>query len=87
MGELYFGVKEIARPILAAPGVPADRLAALRAAFMMLKDDADFRMDAQAIGVDVDPTPAAKIDAYVKLTTAASPEVVRRLTDILNPKK
>jgi tripartite-type tricarboxylate transporter receptor subunit TctC len=87
MGELYFGVKEIARPILAAPGVPADRLAALRAAFMMLKDDADFRMDAQTIGVDVDPTPAAKIDAYVKLTTAASPEVVRRLTDILNPKK
>jgi hypothetical protein len=53
----------------------------------MLKDDADFRMDAQTIGVDVDPTPAAKIDAYVKLTTAASPEVVRRLTDILNPKK
>jgi len=87
MGELYFGVKEIARPILAAPGVPADRLAALRAAFMMLKDDADFRMDAQTIGVDVDPTPAAKIDAYVKLTTAASPEVVRRLADILNPKK
>jgi tripartite-type tricarboxylate transporter receptor subunit TctC len=87
MGELYFGVKEIARPILAAPGVPADRLAALRAAFMMLKDDADFRADAQTLGVDVDPTPADKIDAYVKLTTAASPEVVRRLTEILNPKK
>jgi tripartite-type tricarboxylate transporter receptor subunit TctC len=87
VGELYFGVKEIARPILAAPGVPADRLAALRVAFIKLADDADFRMDAQTIGVDVDPTPAAKIDAYVKLTTAASPEVVRRLTEILNPKK
>ena len=87
VGELYFGVKEVARPILAAPGVPADRLEALRTAFLKLKDDADFRTDAQTIGVDVDPTPAAQIDAYVKLTTQASPEVVRRLTDILNPKK
>ncbi|HEY6258692.1 MAG TPA: tripartite tricarboxylate transporter substrate-binding protein [Xanthobacteraceae bacterium] len=87
MGDLYFGVKEIARPILAAPGVPADRLAALRAAFMMLKGDADFRMDAQAVGIEVDPTPASNIDAYVKLTASASPEVVRRLTEILNPKK
>ena len=87
VGELYFGVKEIARPILAAPGVPAERLDALRTAFMKLKDDADFKMDAQTIGVDVDPTPSTKIDAYVKLTTEASPEVVRRLTDILNPKK
>lgn len=87
VGELYFGVKEIARPILAAPGVPAERLEALRTAFTMLKDDADFHMDAQTIGVDVDPTPSAEIDAYVKLTTQSSPEVVRRLTDILNPKK
>ncbi len=87
VGGLYFGVKEVARPILAAPGVPADRLNALRTAFMQLRDDADFKADAQNVGVDVDPTPAAKIDAYVKLTTQASPEVVRRLTDILNPKK
>jgi tripartite-type tricarboxylate transporter receptor subunit TctC len=87
VAQLYFGLKEVARPILAAPGVPADRLAALRAAFDMLKDDADFKADAEKVGLEVDPTPAQKIEDYIKLTTAASPEVVRRLTEILNPSR
>ena len=87
VAQLYFGAKEVARPILAGPGVPADRVEALRAAFMALKDDADFKADAQTAGIDVDPTPAQKIDDYVKLTTSASPEVVRRVTEILNPSK
>jgi tripartite-type tricarboxylate transporter receptor subunit TctC len=84
--SLYFGLKQIARPVLAGPGVPADRLDALRQAFIALKDEADFLADARALGLD-DPTPASDIDAFVKLTTSASPEVVRRLTDILNPHK
>jgi tripartite-type tricarboxylate transporter receptor subunit TctC len=84
--SLYFGLKQIARPVLAGPGVPADRLDALRRAFNALKDDADFTAGARALGLD-DPTPASEIDAFVKQTTAASPEVVRRLTDILNPRK
>jgi tripartite-type tricarboxylate transporter receptor subunit TctC len=87
VAEIYFGVKEVARPILAGPGVPAERLEALRAAFMMLRDDADFKADAEKAGIEVDPTPGQKIDAYVKLAATASPEVVRRLTEILNPSK
>jgi tripartite-type tricarboxylate transporter receptor subunit TctC len=87
VAQLYFGLKGVARPIMAGPGVPADRLEALRAAFMMLKDDADFKADAEKTGIEVDPTPAQRIDEYIKLTTSASPEVVRRLTEILNPSK
>jgi tripartite-type tricarboxylate transporter receptor subunit TctC len=87
VAQLYFGLKEVARPILAGPGVPADRLEALRTAFMMLKDDADFKADAEKTGLEVDPTPAQKIDDYVRLGAAASPEVVRRLSEILNPSK
>src|SRR5580704_2874027 len=30
VAEIYFGLKQVARPILAGPGVPADRLALLR---------------------------------------------------------
>lgn|ERR1700728_775977 len=82
--ELYFGLKQVARPILAGPGVPAERLEALRKAFMALKGDAEFKADAKSIGLD-DPTPADEIDNVVKLAAAASPEVVRRLGDILNP--
>jgi tripartite-type tricarboxylate transporter receptor subunit TctC len=87
VAQLYFGLKEVARPIMAGPAVPADRLEALRAAFMMLKDDADFKADAEKSGIEVDPTAATKIDDYVKLAASASPEVVRRLSDILNPSR
>jgi len=81
---LYFGLKQIARPILAGPGVPADRIEALRKAFMALRNDAEFTADAKRIGLD-DPTPAGEIDKFIKLTASAPPDVVRRLTDILNP--
>ena len=84
--ELYFGLKQIARPILAGPGVPADRLETLRKAFMALKDDAEYEADAKRIGLDT-PTPAGEIDSFVKAAATASPEVVRRLTEILNPRK
>jgi tripartite-type tricarboxylate transporter receptor subunit TctC len=87
IAQLYLGLKEIARPILAGPGVPKVRLEALRAAFMMLKDDAGFKIDAEKSGMEVDPAPAGKIDDYVKLATSASPEIVSRLTGILNPRQ
>jgi tripartite-type tricarboxylate transporter receptor subunit TctC len=87
VAELYFGLKQIARPIMAGPGVPPDRLEALRKAFIALKDDAEFSSDAEKSGIEADPTPAQEIDTFVKLATSASPEVVRRLADILNPHK
>ena len=55
VAQLYFGVKEVARSsTVAGPGVPADRIDALRVAFMALKDDADLgrRMQATA-GIEV----------------------------------
>jgi tripartite-type tricarboxylate transporter receptor subunit TctC len=84
VAEIYFGLKQVARPILAGPGVPADRLALLRNAFMALKDDAEFKADAAKIGLD-DPTPAAGIDDFLKLATSASPAVVIRPTSIITP--
>ena len=84
VAALYFGLKQVARPILAGPGVPADRLVALRTAFLALKEDPGFKADADKLGLS-DPTPAGEIENYVKLTTSASPEVVRRIATVLNP--
>jgi tripartite-type tricarboxylate transporter receptor subunit TctC len=75
VAEIYFGIKQVARPILAGPGLPPDRLEALRGAFMALKGDADFEADRKKIGLD-DPTAASDIENFVKLGTSASPEVV-----------
>ncbi len=43
------------RPLAAAPGVPADRIEALRAAFMETMKDPEFLKEAAANSIDVDP--------------------------------
>lgn len=82
--RLYFGLKAIARPVLAGPGVPADRVEALRAAFIALKDDPAYRSDAGKLGLE-QPAPGERIDAFVALARSASPAVAARLAQILNP--
>ena len=84
VARLYLGLKSVARPILAGPGVPADRVTALRAAFVALKSDPAYRADAEKLGLE-EPTPSDKIDAFIALTKSASPQVGDRLAQILNP--
>jgi len=40
--ELFFTQKTVARPVIAPPGIPAERLASLRAAFAALAKDPEF---------------------------------------------
>src|SRR5262245_48788393 len=77
--ELYLTQKTAARPLIAPPGVPADRVAALREAFASLAQDAEFIADAQRSGLDIAPVSGAEVDKVVALIGAASPETVQRL--------
>ncbi len=83
---LYFGLKQVARPVLCGPGVPADRLQALREAFAQLKDDPDYKVNAQKLGLG-DPTPSGDVEDFVQRAASAPPDVVRRLTAILHPRQ
>src|ERR1700704_736794 len=53
--ELFLTQKQVARPIIAPPGVPAARLIVLRAAFAALAHDHEFLADAERSGLEVDP--------------------------------
>ncbi|HEY6256745.1 MAG TPA: tripartite tricarboxylate transporter substrate-binding protein [Xanthobacteraceae bacterium] len=77
--ELYLTQKTAARPVIAPPGLPADRVAALREAFAALAQDKEFLADAQKTGLDVSPVPGAEIDRVVALITSASTETAQRL--------
>jgi tripartite-type tricarboxylate transporter receptor subunit TctC len=85
VAELYYTMKGVARPILAGSHVPPERVAALRQAFDAMSTDADFLADAKRLKLDLHPTPAKSITDFVTMMTSASPEVVRRITAILNP--
>jgi tripartite-type tricarboxylate transporter receptor subunit TctC len=77
--ELYLTQKTVARPVLAPPGVPADRVAALRAGFAALAHDKDFLADSAKAKLDVAPVVGAEVDKVIALITSASPETAERL--------
>ena len=85
--ELFLAQKSAARPVVAPPGVPADRLAAIRGAFDKMIVDADFLKDAHAAKLEIDPAPAAAIDRVIKIFQATSEETGKRLKDAIDPKK
>lgn len=76
------GTAEIGRSILTTPGVPADRLAALRTAFQAMLKDPQFLAACAARGLMLDPVKGEEMDA-INLETMNLPkptvEALRRL--------
>ncbi len=85
--ELYLTQKTVARPVLAPPGVPADRIAALRTAFAALATDQQFLADGLKAKLDVAPVLGAEVDKVIALITSASPETAARLQKAIAPDK
>lgn len=69
----------MARPFTAPPGVPSERIAALRAAFDAMLADPDFRADAQKQQLDLTPSSGMEIDALLKDMYATPPALVARV--------
>ena len=63
--KLIFGRQVMGRPFAAPPGVPADRAAALRKAFMDTMRDKDFLAEAEKAKFEITPVSGEKIDALV----------------------
>ena len=69
----------MARPFTAPPGIPAERLAALRTAFDAMLADPAFRADAAKQQLDITPYSGAQIDALMKDIYATPPALVARV--------
>ena len=85
--ELYLAQKDAARPVLAPPGVPADRLAALRKAFASLAEDPAFLEDAAKSRATVNPISAEAIMRVVDLIATTPAAISQKLTAALTPPK
>ena len=85
--ELYLTQKTVARPVLAPPGVPADRVASLRTGFAALAKDEAFLADGRKAKLDVAPVSGAEVDKVIALITSASAETAARLQKAIAPEK
>ena len=77
--ELYFTQKTMARPVVAPPGVPPERMAILRKAFDALATDQAFLADAERTKQDIEIVPGAELDKIVANVAQTTAEVAARL--------
>jgi tripartite-type tricarboxylate transporter receptor subunit TctC len=76
--RLIFSRQVMGRPFLAPPGIPADRLAALRRAFDDTMADKDFLADADQNKFEINPVSGEQIEALVKEGYQTPPDVVKK---------
>jgi tripartite-type tricarboxylate transporter receptor subunit TctC len=77
---------EIGRSIITGPGVPQERLAALREAFAAMLKDPDFVAACEQRHFMVDAGTGADMDAIVKETFAVPQPVLAKIGDMLDAK-
>jgi tripartite-type tricarboxylate transporter receptor subunit TctC len=77
---------EIGRSIISGPGVPADRLAALRKAFAAMVKDPDFVAACEKRHLMLDPASGEDMDAIVKNTFALPKPTLGKIGAMLSSK-
>ncbi len=81
--ELVYSAETFGRPYMLAPGVPADRVAALRQGFRDTMRDPELLADAQRIGIAVDPIVGEDLQALAARIFATPADFVERTRQAL----
>ncbi len=81
--KLILAAQEMARPFAAPPGIPADRKAALLAAFDATMKDPEFLADAKKMNIDVNPVSAKALDTLLAELYATPKDVVQKASEAI----
>lgn len=85
VAELVVSQQLFTRPYLAPPGIPADRLNALRAAFTATTSDPDFIAEAKAEHLDLNPLSGERVQQVVSGLYGSPASVIARAAKIIQP--
>ncbi len=80
---LVFARQTMGRPFMAPPGVPAERIAALRKAFMDTMKDKELLAEAERSQLEITPVSGEELQKLVARTLAVDPTIAKRVADIL----
>ena len=81
----YVSGAEMGRSLLAPPGVPPDRVAALRTAFDATMKDPEFLAEIERSGQEFQPGSGAEVEQLVKDVSSVPSAIVERVKAILRP--
>jgi tripartite-type tricarboxylate transporter receptor subunit TctC len=76
--DLIYSSEIFGRPYVMPPGVPADRVAALRKAFTDTLHDPELKAEGQKAGLDLDPISGEELQSIAAKMYATPPDVVER---------
>jgi tripartite-type tricarboxylate transporter receptor subunit TctC len=83
LAAVILAANEIGRPIVATPGIPAERVKTLRDAFMKSVNDPELLADAKKKRLELDPVSGEDLEALGKEIIAQPLEVVERMKKLL----
>ncbi|MDO9443127.1 MAG: tripartite tricarboxylate transporter substrate-binding protein [Beijerinckiaceae bacterium] len=83
--ELILIRQEMGRPFSTPPGVPAERVAALRRAFDATMKDPDFIAEAARAQLEIEPLTGEQIETLLAGAYAAPKDIVQRASALINP--
>ena len=78
---------QLSRPMVAPPGVPADRAKALQDAFMTMQTDAEYLQEAVKLGLDVSPVAGTAALPLIEQLENAPRELLDYMKKLQHPEK
>jgi tripartite-type tricarboxylate transporter receptor subunit TctC len=81
--RFLFSNDDFGRPYFAPPGIPADRLSALRAGFAATLNDPALTAEAVRVQLDMTYRPPEALETFVKELYTTPPDVIREIQEIV----
>src|SRR6185312_2422586 len=81
--QLVFARQPMGRPFLAPPGIPADRVAVLRKAFMDTLSDKQFLAEAEKMKLEINPVSGEAVQKIVQDVYRTPAPVAKRVADMI----
>ena len=83
--DLIFGAQGLGRSFVAPPGLPAQRVAMLRAAFSSAMQDPELIAEAERVQLDLRPQTGEQVQAFVQRVYSAPREIADRARKAVQP--
>lgn len=83
LAKIVLAAGVFGRPVVGAPGVPAERVKILRDSFMKTMDDPEFVAEAKKRGWELNPVSGERLETLAKEVIVQPPEVIERMRRIL----
>jgi tripartite-type tricarboxylate transporter receptor subunit TctC len=83
--DLVYSQEQFGRPYVMAPETPADRVAAMRQAFMDTFRDPAFLAEAKTLNLDVGPTSGEETQALIRKVYQTPPDIIEKAKQATTP--